>query len=51
MCWAASRRCLPVTSWNKIRYQDMNPPARMTPGSRSPDEMRLPNGCSDRDRL
>jgi hypothetical protein len=42
MCWAASRRCLPVTSWNKIRYQDMNPPGRMTTGpydygARSPD--------------
>jgi hypothetical protein len=34
MCWAASRPALPVTSWNEIRYQDMNPPARMTTGSR-----------------
>ena len=51
MCWAASRPSLPVTSWNEIRYQDMNAPARMTTGSRSPDEMRLPNDCSDRDRF
>jgi hypothetical protein len=37
-CWAAYRPSLPVTTWNEIRYQDMNAPARMTTGSRSPDE-------------
>jgi len=30
MCWAASRPSLPVTTWNEIRYQEMNTPARMT---------------------
>jgi hypothetical protein len=46
MCWAASRRCLPVTSWNKIGYQDMKAPNRMTTVPASPDEMRLTNDCA-----
>jgi len=49
MGWATPRPSLPVTSWDKIRYQDMNAPARMTTGSRSADEIRPPNDWSDRD--
>src|SRR5262245_36189441 len=36
MCWAAPRPSLPVTTSDEIRYHGVNPPARMTTGSRQP---------------
>ena len=38
----APRPSLPVTTWNEIRYQDMNAPARMTTGWRWSGEKDWP---------
>src|SRR3954447_5541080 len=51
MCWAAPRPSSPVTTWNEIRYQDMNAPARMTTVPVPQHEMSLPSDCGDRDRF